>query len=175
VRPRASLLSVRVAASIALLAAAAALAAACGSGGTATGAPAAKQPAGAVVLRSTDTATLGKILTDGNGRTLYLFKKDTGPQSNCTGACATDWPPVTATSAPTASGVSAAAIKTVRRGDGKMQVVFNGHPLYYYSGDGAGGTVNGEGQKAFGAAWYALSPAGQEVKGAATGGMYGGY
>lgn len=166
----------RVAASIAVLAGAAVLAAGCGSGGGGGGsAPATTQANGPVVLSSSNTATLGTILTAGNGRTVYLFMRDTGPTSTCSGECAANWPPLTTTATPTAgAGVSAAEIKTARRSDGKMQVVFNGHPLYYYAGDNPG-EVNGEGQNAFGGAWYALSPAGKQLKGGSSGGMYGGY
>ncbi len=170
----------RVAASIAVLAGAAVLAVGCGSGGGGGGsssAPATTQPNGAVVLSSSDTATLGKILTAGNGRTVYLFMRDTGPSSTCSGECAANWPPLTTTATPKAgAGVSAAEIKTTLRSDGKMQVVFNGHPLYYYAGDSAGGDLNGEGLNAFGGAWYALSPAGKQLtRGSSGGGSYGGY
>ncbi|MGZ4200758.1 MAG: COG4315 family predicted lipoprotein [Thermoleophilaceae bacterium] len=161
-----------------MLAGAAVLAAGCGSGGGGSSSvPATTQANGAVVLSSSNTATLGKILTAGNGRTLYLFMRDTGPSSTCSGECAANWPPLTTTATPTAgAGVSAAEIKTTRRSDGKMQVVFNGHPLYYYAGDNTGGDLNGEGLNAFGGAWYALSPAGKQLtRGSSSRGSYGGY
>ena len=125
------------------------------------------------MLSSTQTATLGKVLTDGNGRTVYLFKKDTGPRSTCTGACAANWPPLTTTGSPKASaGVSAAAITTSRRSDGKTQVVFDGHPLYYYAGDRSQGDLNGEEVNAFGGTWYVLSPSGKQLTSAQASGGY---
>jgi predicted lipoprotein with Yx(FWY)xxD motif len=168
----------RLASSIALLGAVAALAAGCGSSsGGGSSSASITQPSGNVVLSSSNTATLGKILTDGSGRTVYVFQRDTGPRSNCSGACAANWPPLTTAVTPrAAAGVPAAGIKTVRRSDGKMQVVFDGHPLYYYAGDNAGGDLNGEGLSAFGGVWYALGTNGKQVAGGSSaGGSYGGY
>jgi len=91
---------------------------------------------------------LGKILVDTQGRTLYLFKKDAATKSTCFGACADDWPPL--------------------RADGKPQVTYQGHPLYLYEGDEKPGDTNGQGITAFGAAWYALSSAGDQVSGNAS-------
>jgi predicted lipoprotein with Yx(FWY)xxD motif len=76
------------------------------------------------------------ILTNGMGRAVYLFEKDTGITSWCHGACATAWPPVLTTGRPvTGSGVTAALLGTVRRTNGTIQVTYGGHPLYYFSGD----------------------------------------
>jgi predicted lipoprotein with Yx(FWY)xxD motif len=110
------------------------------------------------------TTPLGKILTADGGRSLYLFAKDTGPKSMCSGACAQNWPPFTATKAPKVSGgASSSQIKLVRRSDGKMQVTYNGHPLYFFSGDSSAGQTSGQGVNAFGALWWAVSPAGSKV------------
>src|SRR6267378_13216 len=88
---------------------------------------------------------LGNILVDAQGRTLYLFQKDTGTTSTCTGACATFWPPLIAPGAPTTgSGANASLIGTTMRQDGKTQVTYNGHPVYLYSGDHNPGDTNGE-------------------------------
>jgi predicted lipoprotein with Yx(FWY)xxD motif len=125
-------------------------------------------------VNSADTASLGNLIVGPNGRTLYLFKKDTGAASNCSGACAAEWPPLTTTGAVTSSGgVSMSALKTVHRSDGKMQVTFNGHPLYYYAGDSMPGQTNGQGLNTYGATWWALSPSGQEIT--VGGGPHGGY
>jgi predicted lipoprotein with Yx(FWY)xxD motif len=116
---------------------------------------------------------LGKILVDAKGRTVYLFEKDTGPMSTCSGACATDWPAVTTTGKPKAgSGVTASMLATTKRSDGTTQVVYNGHPLYRYIGDQKAGDTNGQNVNAFGAEWYALSPAGGKVSGKGSGGGY---
>lgn len=114
------------------------------------------------------STSLGKIITDGKGRTLYLFAKDTGPKSNCSGACATYWPPYTASSRPaTAGGISAGAITLVKRSNGSEQVALDGHPLYYFQGDQSAGQINGQGMNAFGAKWWTVSPSGASVTKAA--------
>jgi predicted lipoprotein with Yx(FWY)xxD motif len=110
------------------------------------------------------SSSLGQILVDGKGMTLYLFEKDTGTMSTCTGSCAQFWPPVTTTGAPKAGqGVMAGKLGTTTRSDGKTQVTYNGHPLYYYSGDMKPGDVTGQGLNTFGGLWYVLSPEGQAV------------
>jgi predicted lipoprotein with Yx(FWY)xxD motif len=134
-----------------------------------------------VAVKST---SLGKILTDGSGRTLYLFEKDRGPKSTCSGACASNWPAFTAKRKPgVAGGASAADITLVSRGGGAKQVTYKGHPLYYFAGDKSAGQMKGQGQEAFGAEWYVLSPSGGKVEGkpsssggsSSGGGGYGGY
>jgi predicted lipoprotein with Yx(FWY)xxD motif len=108
---------------------------------------------------------LGKILVDSRGRTLYLFKKDTRAKSRCSGSCAVNWPPLLATGRPRAGGgVKASKLATTRRSDGKTQVVYNGHPLYRFIADAKPGDTNGEGLTAFGARWFVVSPAGNEIR-----------
>jgi predicted lipoprotein with Yx(FWY)xxD motif len=108
---------------------------------------------------------LGAILVDGNGRTLYLFEKDKGTTSSCYGACAGGWPPDTTNGASRAgAGVSASLLGTTTRTDGKTEVTYHGHPLYYFAGDLKPGDTNGEGLNAFGAEWYVLSAAGNKVE-----------
>ena len=136
-------------------------------------------PAGAaakpatVVVAKTD---LGKVLVNSRGRTLYLFKKDTGTQSECSGACAANWPPLRAKSAPLAgTGAKASLVGTTTRSDGTSQVTYKGHPVYLFSGDQKAGQTNGEGLNAFGARWFALSPSGKQVtSNAASSGSSGG-
>src|SRR3954452_17393080 len=146
--------------SLILIALVAVVVAGCGgSGGDATAASKPK-PSGDTVAVA-DNGNLGKILVDSQGRTVYLFQKDTGSMSTCSGACATDWPPVTTTGKPTAgSGLTASMVGTATRSDGSKQVTYNGHPLYLYVGDQKAGDTNGQGVNAFGALWYAVSPAG---------------
>lgn len=84
-----------------------------------------------------------------SGPTLYTFSKDTMNKSNCSGACATNWPP--ATSAP---GLKVTKIK---RADGSSQVAQNGHPLYRYIGDKKPGDANGDGLTVFGGQWKAVN------------------
>jgi predicted lipoprotein with Yx(FWY)xxD motif len=130
-----------------------------GSGGT-------SGHAATVEVADTD---LGKILVDSKDRTLYLFLKDRGTTSECSGDCAAAWPPLTASGTPTAgSGAQQSLVGTTTRSDGKSQVTYNGHPVYRFEGDSKAGDTAGEGLVAFGAAWYALSPAGDQVTGKAS-------
>ena len=109
---------------------------------------------------------LGKILVNSQGRTLYLFKKDSGKKSACSGACATFWPPLRASGKPTAGhGISASKLGTIKRSDGKPQVTYNGHPLYTFQQDTKAGQTNGQGITAFGASWFTLSRAGNQISG----------
>jgi predicted lipoprotein with Yx(FWY)xxD motif len=119
---------------------------------------------------------LGNILVDSRGRTLYLFQKDSGTTSMCTGECAVNWPPLRTNGKPTeGSGANASLIGTTKRSDGKPQLTYNGHPVYLFQGDKKAGDTSGEGLNAFGGSWYALSPAGDQVSGppANSGGGYG--
>jgi predicted lipoprotein with Yx(FWY)xxD motif len=119
-------------------------------------------------------SNLGKILVDSQGRTLYLFEKDTGTTSTCTGACAQNWPPLLAKGTPTlGSGASASLVGTSQRPDGTSQVTYNGHPLYRFENDKKAGDTNGEGINAFGASWFAVSAAGNKVSGPPSSGGYG--
>jgi predicted lipoprotein with Yx(FWY)xxD motif len=107
---------------------------------------------------------LGKILVNSQGRTLYLFKKDSRGRSACIGECAKFWPPLRASGKPTAGdGISASKLGTIRRSDGKPQVTYNGHPLYTFLQDTKAGQTNGQGLTAFGASWFTLSPPGNQV------------
>jgi predicted lipoprotein with Yx(FWY)xxD motif len=108
--------------------------------------------------------SLGKVLVDSRGRTVYLFRKDSRGKSSCVAACAAAWPPVRAQGMPLAgTGLSPAKLTTTARSDGAPQVLYNGHPLYRYAGDAKPGDTNGQRLTAFGAAWFAVSGAGQVV------------
>ena len=160
---------------------AALLVAACSSAGSsstgaAAGTPAAGTPAaagsspsssagasGGTVIKTASTSA-GTVLTNGSGRAVYLWVKDTGDMSNCNGACAGAWPPVTTTGAATASGAAKASdLGTITRSDGSKQVTYDGHPLYYFSGDSGPGTATGQGSDGFGAKWWLVAPSGSDV------------
>jgi predicted lipoprotein with Yx(FWY)xxD motif len=114
-----------------------------------------------VSLRHT---TLGMILVDSRGHTLYLFAKDRNDKSSCTVSCAKFWPPLLARGKPTAGpGVKASLLGTTRRSNGSLQVTYNRHPLYTFALDTRAGTTNGEGNLAFGAKWYAVSARGTAI------------
>jgi predicted lipoprotein with Yx(FWY)xxD motif len=162
---------------LAMLAVFGVVAAGCGSGGSGSGgsssggygtvgptASTGGQSGAATVVAA--GSRLGTILVDGSGRTLYLFAKDRPDQSACAGVCAAAWPVDHTGGAPRAgNGVKASLLATIRRGDGTTQVTYNHHPLYYYAGDGQAGEQNGQAMNAFGAAWYAVTPAGGAVPG----------
>jgi predicted lipoprotein with Yx(FWY)xxD motif len=118
----------------------------------------------AATVALANEGNLGKILVDSKGHTLYLFQKDSGTKSACTGACASAWPPLRASGKPVVGpGLSASEVGTSARSDGKPQVTYNGHPLYLFQGDNKPGDTNGQGSAAFGAPWYALSSSGDGV------------
>jgi predicted lipoprotein with Yx(FWY)xxD motif len=84
----------------------------------------------------------GKYMTDEHGRTLYIFGADTSTTSMCSGACAKEWPPY--------------------KEDGS-QVVFKGHPLYFFTDDTSAGDMKGQGLNDFGGLWTAVTPSGDPV------------
>ena len=131
------------------------------------GAPSPTAPANSSGAASVGLASskLGKILVDGQGRTLYLWEADTGTASTCSGACASAWPPLTSDGQPVArAGVSASELGTTKRDDGTSEVTYNGHPLYTFSGDSAPGQTAGQGSDGFGAEWYVLSATGNAIE-----------
>jgi predicted lipoprotein with Yx(FWY)xxD motif len=115
-------------------------------------------------LVSTATSSLGRVLVNAQGHTLYLFGKDKNGKSACSGMCATNWPPLIATAkARAAGGVKASRLGTTKRADGRLQVTYNHHPLYTFIKDTKKGQTNGEGLNAFGGVWDAVSSAGAKV------------
>ncbi len=118
--------------------------------------------AGAATVATADT-DLGTVLVDGEGRSLYLFTNDTGTTSTCTGDCAGNWPALLTEGDPVGEGgADAALLSTSEREDGGIQVTYNGHPLYFFSGDEAPGDLNGQ---EVGDVWYLVTPAGEAVEG----------
>jgi predicted lipoprotein with Yx(FWY)xxD motif len=145
-----------------------------GCGGSGSALPTTKDGRAATLGVANDS--LGKVLVNSQGRTLYLFKKDTGTQSTCTGACAVNWPPLRANGKPTVgTGANASLTTATPQAGGRSQITYNGHPLYLFNGDQKAGQTNGEGLTAFGGRWFAVSPAGNQVapKASSGGGGYG--
>lgn len=144
-----------------------------------TGSALSTSPASTVV--TTRGTGLGDVLVDAQGRTLYLFARDTGPASTCDGSCASFWPPVPVSgAAQAAGGVAAASIGVITRAGGSRQLSYAGHPLYYFVGDSKAGQIRGQGLDQFGAEWFVLDAAGAAVvnapstgSDAGTGGGYG--
>ena len=146
----------------------------CGGGGSGSVSPPTTKDGRAATIGAANES-LGKILVNSQGRTLYLFRKDSGTTSECTGACAANWPPLRANGSPTiGGGASASLVASTTRSDGSRQVTYNDHPLYTFVKDTKAGDTNGEGLSAFGGTWYAISAAGNEVVGQpANSGGYG--
>jgi predicted lipoprotein with Yx(FWY)xxD motif len=140
-----------------------------GTGASAAGAPAtgtasASGAASTGTEITTAAASGSTFLTDGSGRAVYLWMKDTGDASQCSGACAGAWPPVPATGTVTAGGSAVASdLGTITRSDGTKQVTYDGHPLYYFSGDSGAGMASGQGSDGFGAKWWLVTPSGADV------------
>ena len=125
--------------------------------------PSSPAAAAATIMVATD-AKLGAILVDGSGKTVYLFVADKGTVSSCYTSCATIWPPVLTTGAPIAgTGATASLLGTTTRTDGKVEVTYAGHPLYYFIQDKKAGDATGQGINGFGGLWWVVSPAGAAI------------
>jgi predicted lipoprotein with Yx(FWY)xxD motif len=107
-------------------------------------------------------SSLGSILVDAQGRTLYVSMNDSGGKSSCYDGCATNWPPLTVTGSPTAgAGVDASLLGTTERTGGGSQVTYKQRPLYHFSSDAAAGETKGQG---VGGNWFVVSPAGEPIQ-----------
>ena len=105
----------------------------------------------------------GRVLFDANNRAIYLFTREPGRRSRCYGQCAIAWPPVFTRGKPRAgSGVDADLLGTTRRRDGRRQVTYNGHPLYYYVDDPRG-KILCHNVVEFGGTWLVVNPKGNAV------------
>jgi predicted lipoprotein with Yx(FWY)xxD motif len=149
------------------------LAAACGSS-AASSAPSTSAPAAPVsapaavassaspgaaplaVLKTEQASSLGMVLTNAQGFTVYWFAKDSPTASTCAGACAAAWPPVLGMPRAESGVKLAGTLGEIKRANGTMQATYNGHPLYLFAGDQAPGQANGNGVDGFGALWYAF-------------------
>jgi predicted lipoprotein with Yx(FWY)xxD motif len=111
-------------------------------------------------VATASNASLGTILVDSTGKTLYTFDKDTSTTSACTGNCAATWPalvlPSGATTAVAGTGVGTLSVVARPDDASKMQVVLNGKPLYNYAADTAPGDTKGDG---VGGIWHVAKPA----------------
>jgi len=150
----------------------------CG-GGSSNGSQLPKTATGKPATLGVSSTGLGTILVNSKGLTLYLFRRDKGTTSACTGACAVNWPPLRTQGKPTTgNGANASLLGTSMRSDGKPQVTYHGHPVYLFTGDTKAGNTNGQGVSAFGGRWYVISPTGNEItasKSSSGSGGYGGY
>lgn len=110
------------------------------------------------------SSDFGKVIADGRGEAFYLFGKEKDKTSRCYGACAKAWPPVLTKGRPRAGkGVKAKLLGTTRRKNGKRQVTYAGHPLYYYVHDSPG-TILCQDVSEFGGLWLVVKPSGRAVR-----------
>ena len=109
-----------------------------------------------VVTVATDS-TLGNYLVASNGMTLYMYTKDVANVSNCSGTCATAWPPYSPVSnEPLVAGDGITGqISTITRADGTSQLTYNGQPLYYFAKDTKAGDTTGQN---VGKVWFVVKP-----------------
>ena len=103
-----------------------------------------------------------RVVTNAEGFTLYYFEPDTPTMSRCYGSCVAYWPPVTGH--PVAGPGVTGQIGMIRRTDGSLQAVYNGHPLYTYVGDSAPGQANGNALDLNGGYWYEVTASGSGGK-----------
>lgn len=111
---------------------------------------------------ATAGSDLGRIVVASDGRTVYVFDKDSpgSGKSACSGDCLAKWPAVTATTdTPAVDGVTG-EVGTITRDDGTKQVTLGGMPLYLYAGDSQAGDVTGQ---AVGGIWWAVGPDGTKI------------
>jgi predicted lipoprotein with Yx(FWY)xxD motif len=146
------------------------LAAGCGNSTTtsassvATGGATPTAPGG--VLRVA-TTSLGPVLVDSKGLTVYVLTADSPGHSTCSAACLAYWPPVAGPAPASIKGITA-ALSVTKATNGTSMVTAAGWPLYTFVKDTAPGDDTGEGVKSFGGTWYAVSPSGKAITAAPT-------
>jgi predicted lipoprotein with Yx(FWY)xxD motif len=127
-----------------------------GSSSAATKAPpAASSTLAGTVVHTGRSSTLGTILVDSGGMTLYTLTHN-GKAVSCTGPCATVWPPLTTVLGSTPAAPGVASIGTTASPAGGQLVTHNGLPLYRFSGDTTAGSTNGDGMDTFGGEWHVV-------------------
>jgi len=129
-------------------------------------APALAGSKGAATVKVSNSS-LGKILVDGGGRTLYMFTRDRHNKDKCFAvrSCAATWPPLTTSAKPHArAGAKSSLLGTISLPNGSKQVTYAGHPLYVYSGDSQSHETDYVRAQQFGGTWYAVSSTGGSVK-----------
>jgi predicted lipoprotein with Yx(FWY)xxD motif len=116
-------------------------------------------PAAATAAGSLRTATIAgvRVLTNSRGFTLYWFAPDTATASKCYGSCAAYWPPV---KGPVKAPGIAGKLGTIKRTNGTLQAIYNGHPLYTYIGDSGPGQAHGNNLNLNGGVWHEVTVAG---------------
>jgi predicted lipoprotein with Yx(FWY)xxD motif len=108
-----------------------------------------------------DTTSLGEVLVDADGLTLYVFLDDPADTSTCVDACASTWSPLTASSVVVGAGLDEADFTLVMRPDGTSQLAVAGRPLYRFAGDLESGDTTGQG---FNERWWVVGADGTPVE-----------
>ncbi|WP_020593158.1 COG4315 family predicted lipoprotein [Kiloniella laminariae] len=100
---------------------------------------------------STGETSLGPVLTDNKGMTLYTFANDSDGKSACNGGCAQAWPPLLA------AGETAETndFTKITRDDGAQQWAYKGKALYGWVQDKKPGDVTGDNFKDV---WHVAKP-----------------
>ena len=130
------------------------------SGGSSTSSST-SQAATAAKLVTADVGGLGKVVVDGNGRTVYVFDKDTSGKSNCDGGCLAQWPAVTSGSGtPQLDGIDSSLVSTITRSDGTKQLALGGLPLYLFASDSKAGEAKGQ---AVDGVWWVVGADGKKI------------
>jgi predicted lipoprotein with Yx(FWY)xxD motif len=130
-------------------------------GGT-PGHPDTPSPAAKDVRVQIADSSLGPILTDQDGRTLYAFVNDKGGTSSCTGECIATWPALATRQDVTAGpGAEKALLSETARAEGTLQATYGSWPLYYYVGDMGPGDVDGQGVDGV---WFVIGADGKLIK-----------
>jgi len=120
--------------------------------------------AGSTATVGTASTSLGTVLVNSSGRTLYLLSGETTSKLLCTSsACLKFWPPAWSATKPKVSGSAKSSLVNWFKRSGKWQVTYDGHPLYTFAGDTKAGAVTGEGVKDGSATWWAVSPSGSPM------------
>jgi len=115
------------------------------------------------VLR-TFASRYGRVVVDNRGHALYLFTRDHGPGSRCSGACARAWPPYLVSGRGRGTdGARSSLIGVTRRSNGARQLTYAGHPLYYYVGDRLAKQILCQDVEEYGGHWWVVSPTGAAV------------
>jgi predicted lipoprotein with Yx(FWY)xxD motif len=117
----------------------------------ASASPSSAPASGSGMITTATSGSLGSYLVGPDGLTLYFDTKDSQGTSNCSGACATAWPPLTVPSGqqPKAGSGVSGTLGTITRSDGSQQVTYDGFPLYYWKGDSKPGDVTGQNVNGF--------------------------
>lgn len=118
-------------------------------------------------LETAEHETVGRYLTNQDGKSLYMFAQDeqSGEYSTCYETCAIAWPPYT-TEEPPAAGehIDEERLGLIEREDGTQQVTYDGWPLYFFARDVYPGDFLGQGMDHMGDLWYLLSPDGEIIE-----------